>query len=303
MAPMEHEAVELTYPLRTAARLTGLSPEVLRAWERRYDAVRPIRTQGGTRRYSAADLDRLRLLKAAVDAGHRIGQVAGLSREELQQHVAAGESRPAGQLDPILEALDQLDHVTATRFLSLQLSALGPARFAREVALRLVHEIGERWADGRMGIAAEHLASGILRSLLGSALQPTASSLLGPRIVFGTPPDERHELGLLMAALTALGAGANPLYRGTELPVEDLLGAVEGSNAAALALSLVTIPAPQALRTIRALRVALPPEGRLWLGGLGAQRLELPSGVECIASLEELEQRVLRLGHEGPHAS
>jgi DNA-binding transcriptional MerR regulator len=303
MAPMEHEAVELTYPLRTAARLTGLSPEVLRAWERRYDAVRPIRTQGGTRRYSAADLDRLRLLKAAVDAGHRIGQVAGLSREELQQHVAAGESRPEGQLDPILEALDQLDHVTATRFLSLQLSALGPARFAREVALRLVHEIGERWADGRMGIAAEHLASGILRSLLGSALQPTASSLLGPRIVFGTPTDERHELGLLMAALTALGAGANPLYLGTELPVEDLLGAVEGSNAAALALSLVTIPAPQALRTIRALRVALPPEVRLWLGGLGAQGLERPSGVECIASLEELEQRVLRLGHEGPHAS
>lgn len=299
----KREAVEMTYPLRTAARLTGLSAEVLRAWERRHDAVRPIRTQGGTRRYSAADLDRLRLLKAAVDAGHRIGQIAGLSPEELERHAASGESRPERQLDPILEALDQLDDATASRLLSLQLSALGPAGFAREVALPLVQEIGQRWVGGRMGIAAEHLASGILRSLLGSALQPTASSLLGPRIVFGTPTDERHELGLLMAALTALGAGANPLYLGTELPVEDLLGAVEGSNAAALALSLVTIPAPQALRTIRALRGALPTHVPLWLGGLGAQGLAMPSRVERIGSLEELEQRVLRLGHEGPHAS
>jgi DNA-binding transcriptional MerR regulator len=302
MAKSNSDAVELTYPLRTAARLTGLSPEVLRAWERRYDAVRPIRTQGGTRRYSAADLDRLRLLKAAVDAGHRIGQVAQMEIEELERHARFSESRPEGVLEPILYSLDQLDDATATRLLSLQLSALGPARFAREVALPLVQEIGERWANGRMGIAAEHLASGILRSLLGAALQPTVSSLLGPRIVFGTPTDERHELGLLMAALTALGAGANPLYLGTELPVEDLLAAVEGANAVGLALSLVTIPVPQALRTIRALRGALAPEVRLWLGGLGAQGLALPSGVECVASLEELEQQVLRLGHEGPYA-
>ena len=79
----------------------------------------------------------------------------------------------------------------------------------------------------------EHLASGILRSLLGSALQPTAVSALGPRIVFATPTGEKHELGLLMAALTALGAGADPVYLGAELPNEDILAAARDSNAAA----------------------------------------------------------------------
>ena len=76
MATPKSEPVELTYPLRTATRLTGLSPEVLRARERRYGVVQPLRTSGGTRRYRAADLERLRLVKAAVDAGHRVGEVA-----------------------------------------------------------------------------------------------------------------------------------------------------------------------------------------------------------------------------------
>lgn len=302
MRARNSDAVELTYPLRTAARLTGLSPEVLRAWERRHGVVQPLRTSGGTRRYSAEDLERLRLVKAAVDAGHRIGQVAALDAEALRQRAAIPEIRPDDQLEPILAALDQLDDTTSLRLLSLQLSALGPARFAREIALPLLEAIGEHWASGRMGIAPEHLASGMLRSLLGSALQPTASSLLGPRIVFATPSGERHELGLLMAALTALGAGGNPLYLGLELPVEDLLAAAESAGARAVAISLVTSPPAQALRTVRALRAGLSPEVRLWLGGSGARELAIPSGVEQIVTLEDLEQRVLLLRHEGTHA-
>jgi DNA-binding transcriptional MerR regulator len=298
MARSKREAVELTYPLRTAARLTGLSPELLRAWERRHGVVEPLRTPGGTRRYSAADLERLRLVKAAVDAGNRIGQVAHLELAELKRVSAGGEARPAQRLDEILAALDHFDSAEVHRLLSLQLSALGAARFAREIALPLVREIGDRWANGQMGIAAEHLATGVLRSLLGSALAPTAASLLGPRIVFATPTGERHELGLLMATLTALGAGANPVYLGVELPVEDLLSAVEGTSAAGLALSLVTIPTSQATRTVNALRGGLADAVHLWIGGAGAIDLDLPDAVEHIQSLEDLEQRVALLGLE-----
>jgi DNA-binding transcriptional MerR regulator len=292
------DPTDLTYPLRAAARLTGLSPEVLRAWERRHGVVRPIRTPGGTRRYSSADVERLRLVKAAVDAGHRIGQVAHLDVSELRRRAESADARTFSHLSEILTALEQLDGAEAQRLLSLQLYALGPARFAREVAIPLVHEIGERWAHGRLGIASEHLASGMLRSLLGSALQPTASSLLGARIVFATATGERHELGLLMAALTALGAGANPLYLGVELPVEDMLAAAESTRAAALALSLVSIPAPQAARAISALRGGLPKQVHLWLGGPVARDLELPDAVEHLESLEALEQRVALLGFE-----
>lgn len=295
----KREAVELTYPLRTAARLTGLSPELLRAWERRYGAVEPRRTPGGTRRYDAHDLERLRLLKAAVDAGARIGQVARLDLAELKQRAAAARGDSAGNLDGIWPALERLEGAEAQRLLALQLSVLGPIRFAREFAVPLIHEIGERWASDRLRIASEHLASGVLRALFGSSMQPSAAAQLGPRIVFATPTGERHELGLQMAALIALGAGAYPIYLGAELPVEDLLDAVERGRASALALSLVRIPAAQASQTIAALRGGLREAVHLWIGGARAVDVEPIEGVECITSLGAFEQRVALLGSTG----
>jgi DNA-binding transcriptional MerR regulator len=291
---------ETTYPLRAAARLTGLSPDLLRAWESRYGVVKPLRTAGGTRRYRTADLERLRLVKAAVDAGDRISVVARLDPAELARR-AAGSERPSRDgLEPILSALERLDAPEAQRLLALQLSAMGPVNFARELALPLAREIGERWAVERMGIASEHLATGVLRSMLGSALTPTAASRLGPTIVFATPTGERHELGLQSAALTALGAGANPIYLGAELPVEDLLGAVADTGAAVLALSLVTVPSDQAGRTIAAIRDGLPEEIRLWIGGPAATEIKPSEGIEPIGSLEEFERRVTLLGFEKP---
>jgi len=292
------EALELTYPLRAAARLTGLSPAVIRAWEQRYGVVAPLRTSGGTRRYRAADLERLRLVKAAVDGGFRVGQVARLEPAELEQRAAVPQFLSTSRLDEVLAALERLDAAEAQRLLSLQLSALGPAPFAREVAVPLLREIGERWAADRLRIASEHLATGVLRSLLGSALQPNAASLLGPRIILATPAGEPHELGLQMAALIALSAGANPIYLGAELPAEELVDAVKRAGAAALALSLVTIPPAPAEQAVRAIRSGLPEEVHLWLGGSKAGTFEPSEGVECIDSLEAFEQRVALLGFE-----
>lgn len=293
---------ELTYPLRAAARLTGLSPTLLRAWESRHGVVNPARTPGGTRRYSAADIERLRLLKAAVDAGSRIGEVAGLDATELRRRATAPEPNPSDALAGLLGALDRLEGPEAQRLLAMHFAALGPVRFARDLARPLVQEIGERWASGTMGIAAEHLATAVLRTQLGNGLQPTAASLRGPRIIFATPAGERHELGLLMAALTALGAGANPLYLGAELPLEDVLGAVESADASVLALSLVTLPAAQIQRTISALRGGLPDRVHLWLGGSAANENLRDAGVEVMGDLDELQHRIELLGLESTQA-
>ncbi len=294
---------ETTYPLRAAARITGLSPDLLRAWESRYEVVKPLRTPGGTRRYRASDLERLRLVKAAVDTGGRISVVARLDPAELLRRSAVTDNAPQAGLEPILSALDRLDAEEAQRLLALQLSAMGPVTFAREFALPLAHEIGERWANKRMGIASEHLAMGILRSMLGSALTPTAASRLGPTIVFATPTGEPHELGLQSAALTALGAGANTIYLGAELPVEDLVRAVADVGAAVLALSLVTLPKSQAAKVIAAIRSDLPENIRLWLGGPGAAAVTASNGVEHMGNMEEFERRVALLSFEKPGRS
>jgi DNA-binding transcriptional MerR regulator/methylmalonyl-CoA mutase cobalamin-binding subunit len=289
---------ETTYALGAVSRLTGLSAEVLRAWERRYGAEQPPRTPGGTRRYRAQDLERLRLLKAAVDAGHRIGDVANLEDDELARRANRKHEASEDQIKEILSVIARFDGAEAQRLLAIQLAALGAVRFASDFALPLVREIGNRWADGRLPIAAEHLASAVLRSMLGSALQPGASSLMGPRIVLATPSGERHELGLQMVALTAMGAGAAPIYLGAELPVEELIHAVERTKANALALSLITIDLAEANRTISALRSDLPLDTKLWVGGNLAPNLAPINGVDCVQSLEAVEARVARLGFE-----
>ena len=298
MTGSRHEDVEMNYPLGAAVRLTGLSADLIRAWEKRYGVVEPIRTPGGTRRYRATDIERLRLVKAAVDAGNRIGQVAGLAPAELEQLATGLETSSTGRLEEILSALEHLDGAEAQRLLSLQLSALGPVRFAGQFAVPLLREIGERWAADRLPIASEHLATAVLRSMFGSALQPTAACLLGPRIVFATPSGERHELGLQMAALTAIAAGANPIYLGAELPVEELVNSVERAGAAALALSLVTLPADRTAQTVRAIRGRLLGGVHLWIGGAAARACEPCVGVDCIDSLEAFERRVALLGFE-----
>lgn len=289
---------ELTYPLGTTARLTGLSPEVLRAWERRYQAVTPLRTDGGTRRYRASDLERLQLLKAAVDAGQRIGQIANLDTEALRDAASQESETPGNFLDPLFACLDALDASELQRLLGLQLSSLGPRRFVESVAVPLTVEIGEQWSRGELGIAAEHLATGVLRSLLGASLQPSATTISGPTVLFSTPTNENHELGILMGALTALGAGGNVIYLGPDLPTEELLRSVDVVDAAALALSIVTLSNETANRTVAAIRGGLPSRVHLWLGGNGASLVTPQPGVEIIQSFSALEQRVLLLREE-----
>jgi MerR family transcriptional regulator, light-induced transcriptional regulator len=282
------------YSLGAVARLLGVTPHLLRAWERRYGAVHPARTPGGTRRYSAADVARLRLLRAGVEAGHPISEIAALSRAELERCFGAA-AEPAATAQPsgeLLRAVERMDAEDLERRLALQLSILGARDFARTVALPLLREVGERWRRGEVCIAAEHTTSAILRSLLGSALRfPRVED--GPRLVFATPTGERHELGLLTGALCAQERGARVVYLGADLPVAEVVRAAADTRADAVVVGVVSLDPAAALREIEALRRALPPAVCLWLGGEGAVGLTgLPEGVRTLVSLDALEAEV-----------
>jgi MerR family transcriptional regulator, light-induced transcriptional regulator len=281
------------YSLGAVARLLGVTPHLLRAWERRYGAVRPARTPGGTRRYSAEDVARLRLLRAGVEAGHPISEIAPLPRAELERRFgAAAEPAPAQPTGELLRAVERMDADDLERRLALQLSILGARDFARTVALPLLREVGERWRRGEVCIAAEHATSAILRSLLGSALRfPRVED--GPRLVFATPTGERHELGLLTGALCAQERGARVVFLGADLPVQEVVRAAADTRADAVVVGVVYLDPEAALRELTGLRHALPPGVRLWLGGEGAAGLTgLPEGVRILASLDALEAEV-----------
>lgn len=283
-----------TFSLGAVARLTGLTPHVLRAWERRYGAVRPVRTPGGTRRYCESDVARLRLLRSAVQAGHAISEVAGLPEAELQRRLELRPAAPQPALAPVLDAFERLDGAEGARLLGQHFAALGAGRFVRDVAAPLLVEIGARWERGDTCIAVEHLASTTLRSLLGAALAPRGDALRCAPILFTTLPGDQHELGAMMAAVATIEWGGYAIFAGGNLPIDEIAEASRATGAAAVAVG-VSSEEDGAIELLRSLRRALPGDTDLWAGGLGTRRGDPPPGVSWIRDFDDLERKVTLL--------
>lgn len=270
------------YPLRTVAALTGLTPDLIRAWEKRYAVVAPIRGARGARLYSADDVDHLRLLARVVGAGRAIGDVAALSRRELGalvQRTPPGlepraEVPPAVAQNPfvtrLVERLAAFDEPGAARLLGDAVVALGARAFVHDVAVPLLHHVGALWAEGRLSIAAEHLLTTTLRALISGLMQRRPST--GAVLLLATPTGERHELGLLLLAFLALDAGVGVVRLGAELPAAEIALAAERCSACVVGSSVVDSGnRVRAAREIEALQAALPARVELWLGGADAR--------------------------------
>lgn len=285
------QAQKQAYSVGAVCRLTGLSAHVLRAWERRYGAVRPHRSGGGTRRYSERDVGRLQLLATAVRAGHRIGDLARLPDREIRRLLDAAADGPRPATRPILDAMANLDSAELERLLALQLAALGPAEFAVGVALPVLEEIGQRWRSGRLCVASEHLGSSVLRLFLGIAMRAGGREV-GPLLLFATPAGEHHELGAMIAAVYARSRGVRTCYLGPDLPVDQIVWAVERTGADAVGLGVTALTASKLQDEVARVREKLPESVEVWLGGRGARSVALPPGVHRVVDLDALASRL-----------
>jgi DNA-binding transcriptional MerR regulator/methylmalonyl-CoA mutase cobalamin-binding subunit len=266
---------------------------VLRSWERRYGAVQPQRTPRGSRRYTEADVTRLRLLGAAVSNGHPISALAQLSDASISALLEPHGHTPALPFDEVLSAMARLDAREVERLLAFQLFVRGPRDFSRNFLLPLLVEMGARWESGRLPIVAEHMATFLAGSLLGGALRAVSVQRHRRPILFATPTGERHEFGVLVAALIATSAGANAVYLGTELPASEVVRAAAQLNARAVTLGVVALDPAETAPYLRALRNGLDRGVAIWVGGAASRRVEpLPDGVTLADDLDELEDCV-----------
>lgn len=287
-----------SYSVGAVVRLTGLSEHVLRAWERRHGAVVPKRSAGGTRRYSAEDVARLRLLAAAAAEGVPIRELAELSDADLAARAARPAPPKGPRLAALFEALARLDLIELERQLGLQLSALGVLPFLETIALPFLREIGARWERGELQPFAEHAASAALRGVLARAQRAVTDRGAGC-LVLATPAGERHELGILIVSLCAQERGVRVLYLGAELPVDEIARAALDARASAVGLGIVALDATAAGREVRALRRRLPDAVELWLGGAGAERLaSQPDGTCLVPDLAALDTRLALLAEK-----
>lgn len=282
-------------------RDTGISKDTLRVWERRYGFPAPERDEFGERTYPLDQLEKLRLLKRLMDAGHRPGKIVGYSMDELQRLTegVATQPQPANSdgeaPDPrqYLELIKSHDVEELRRALSQALLRGGLARFVTDVVAPLNMMVGDAWMRGYFEIFEEHLYTEsiqmVLRNAINTIPEPQASQQ-APRVLLTTFPQEPHGLGLLMAeALFAL-EGCKCLSLGTQTPIFDIVMAARAQRADIVALSFSMALNPnQVIEGLRELRDKLPAATALWAGGASPalQRRALP-GVHVVSSLGSL---------------
>ncbi len=288
-----------------ASRRSGLSPDLIRAWERRYGAVRPRRTKGRHRLYSDQDIDRLVLLRQVSLTWRRIGKIADLSNAALRQLLAQEKQFEVPTPETEGETVDARSCVKASLQAILSIDAQGLRRLLEDawvnhghetllagVLAPLLNQIGEMWRLGGLRIMHEHLASQVIHSLLLdlAAAYPRPSD--GPTFCAATLADQRHEIGALFALAVAASARWNAVYLGPDLPALELAAAARDLEARAIGLSMThPFDENRIHRELRALWQEVGPQVDILVGGGGARSLQerlKTSGASYIVDLGHL---------------
>jgi DNA-binding transcriptional MerR regulator/methylmalonyl-CoA mutase cobalamin-binding subunit len=301
--------IETQYPLAMVARITGLSPQLIRAWESRHDAIQPRRSTNGRRIYSQEHITRLHRLRSLTAAGFPISRIAHLALIELEElaarevpkalpvarqadGTAMRENAAEAFVAETMNAIGELDGDSLIAALESADVELGKPAFLESVVAVVAERVGEAWRNGRLKVAHEHFATAQLRGYLGPFGRVPHLNAATPHLIVTTPPEQWHELGALLAAAAAHSHGWRVTYMGPSLPAEEIAGAAHGYRARAVALSIV-FPEddPQLPRELSRLRRLLPKSTALLIGGRGSHGLapllgEL--GARHLTSLREL---------------
>ncbi len=293
------------FSISAVAEATGLTTHTIRVWQRRYGAVEPARTPGGSRIYSHADVARLRRLRELSQAGHAIRHIARLSDAELERLLSPERTAPdttdGGVVERFLALLDRFDVTGAGDLLAQAAALLGPHAFVRRVAAPLLEAIGLRWASGELHVYQEHAASGVLRSVLAVLLRGQSPRTAMPTVLVGTLGGERHELGALMVALTVAAEGWRVIHLDSHARGAEVQAAAVSAGASVVLISMVDEWNPVAQAELDVLAVALAPHVLLGVGGRSAGKYHAHCPRARLLSLEQLGGELARRGRRrGP---
>lgn len=282
-------------------RETGLSKDTLRVWERRYGFPLPGRDAFGERTYSQDELDRLRLIRRLIDAGHRPGRIVRMPAGELQALCAAAAAASAAQSaadPPRPDLLAYLDLARTHRAdalrnaLSQAAMRLGLGRFVVGVCAPLNRMVGDAWACGALDVCEEHLYTEAMQAVLRNAIGSIPESGSRPQVLLTTFPNEAHGLGLLMAEAILALEGCRCTSLGTGTPIAAIAKAAAAQQADIVGLSFTACLNPnQVLEGLAQLRVRLGEDVRIWAGGrCPVLRRRAPERVAVFGALEEIPQ-------------
>ncbi len=298
----------ITLSIAAVERDTGLSKDTLRVWERRYGFPTPDRDSLGERAYTLQQVEKLRLVKKLLDAGHRPGRIVPMALAELQTlsestvdlvRRGAPVARRDLEVRRVMDLLQRHDRAALRAELTRQQLSLGLSRFVVEVVSPLTTAVGDAWLRGQLEIFEEHLFTETLQRVLheGISSLPEADAGAAPCVVLSTFPGEPHGLGLLMAEAMLAQERCRCVSLGVQTPLWNIVLAAQAVRADVVALGFTGCLNPnQIVDALTELRAKLPPKVALWAGGsvpvLVRRRID---GVLPMPSIEDVAPELQRL--------
>jgi len=296
---VEREDNTQALSIGAVSRATGIPVDTLRTWERRYGYPRPHRSETGQRIYRNDVVAPLRLMLEAIRRGHRASNVVGASVDALRGLIgdlgasAGPEPQTAEQQGPGLVGSPEsttvetwvsmaraLDGEGLTQRFHDEWKLRGGMRFVTERAGPFLASLGEKWSVGEVTVYQEHFASERLREFLASVWRPMSDVSQGPIVVCATLPEERHSLGLHMAAVVASLSGCRVVFLGSDTPVGEIVEAVRQSTAAAVLVSIsAASDAEASTRGLVDLCHAFDDTVEVVVGGAGSSRVHAPGAI------------------------
>ncbi len=294
-----------THRIHRVAKLTGLSKDVIRVWERRYGLVKPSRSSNRYREYSDEEVALLRFVKSQMEQGATIGGLAAeghdslVARMRVATPVSEAEQKPHDRLlDELVGSLDPMDKAGFERRLNGAVAVIPFEEAVQRILLPLQRRIGELWHEGHLTVAVEHYVTKIIQQKLFSVMNQLPVNEFGPRILIACPEGETHEIGAQAVAYIAATKGCHVYYLGPNLPYSDLVNFCEKISPDLVLLSLTELKQEAAtLHHIKQLE-QLATRWSVAVGGQGALAIGdrfRDTKIELLNDLTALHSRLMMI--------
>ena len=296
------------YRIHRFSKLTGLSPHVIRAWERRYGLVTPIRGDNRYRLYTDDDVVLFRYLKSQVDQGMLIGELSeqGVEylRDQAQRVFVETYREPPPSERLVLElsqALEENDRAGFERKLNGALAVIPFEEAVHRFLLPLQEQVGQLWHDGRLGVGQEHYASNQIKQKIFSAMNQFQTSDEGPVVVVACPMNEWHEVAAMTAAYICRARGCRVHYLGANLPIAELAAYCYRNRPTCVLLSVTIMGSSDEARALaQEIAGRIIPLSPVGIGGQGVQahaEVFLQEKIIVFQDLNALDRFVFSLKH------
>lgn len=239
-------------------------------------------------------LEQITLAQRAGNTRPSLRPIAGRQQEaevvDLPLSIVAapsGYARLEAEIDAYLVAVSRFEATRAMRIVSQLADRVDIRAFVFGFVLPVMREIGKRWSHADLGVGHEHLATAQLRSCLLARQHLYEHAPNAPRLLATTPAGHRHEFGVLVGALLALGRGFEVIYLGVDLPDKDLLWCVHKCEPQVLLLGTSMGLDKRDRPRLAEVLARVPARTRVWFGGPGDE--PLAPGVELFSDFESLD--------------